>query len=377
MKPQAPTPSPFANWPDTLVDPARFRDEQARLARVWTFLGFTHDASKDGDWFRATIATRSVFVQRFADELRGFENRCAHRSFPLRNADKGNGPIVCGFHNWRYDKNGEVVDIPQCALFGPSPGELAARLNRIEIDTCGALIFGRFAPPGSSPSLRQYLGDSFDIMAAISDTRAAPRFVTRPVEANWRLCFHANVEDYHGPIIHSRTLGKSGYPRPDRTHYFRFGWHSAFISNPDPDGLRNMAADCRAGTWRSANYRVFQIFPDLTVSHVRIHWENWFIVVVQYAPVSPSRSMMRAWYYPAPVPSLRPPAWYDLMTRPLTNLARKIAMPYLVRMVLDEDNAVCERQQSIAQQLSPAPILGALEERLAWYEEAYAEAMRA
>jgi hypothetical protein len=49
----------------------------------------------------------------------------------------------------------------------------------------------------------------------------------------------------------------------------------------------------------------------------------------------------------------------------------------LVKMVLDEDNAVCERQQSIAQQLSPAPILGALEERLAWYEEAYAEAMRA
>jgi hypothetical protein len=61
----------------------------------------------------------------------------------------------------------------------------------------------------------------------------------------------------------------------------------------------------------------------------------------------------------------------------MTNLVRKLIMPYLVKMVLDEDNAVCERQQSIAQQLSPAPILGALEERLAWYEEAYAEAMRA
>jgi phenylpropionate dioxygenase-like ring-hydroxylating dioxygenase large terminal subunit len=376
MQPQAPTPSPFTNWPDTLIDPARFRDEQARLARIWTFLGFRHDASKDGDWFRATIATRSVFVQRFGDELRGFENRCAHRSFPLRNADKGNGPIVCGFHNWRYDKNGEVVAVPQCA-FGPAPGELAARLNPIEIDTCGSLIFGRLAAPGGSSSLRQYLGDSFEILAAISDTPVGPRFVTRSVEANWRLCFHANVEDYHGPIIHSRTLGKSGYPRPDRTHYFRFGWHSAFVSNPDPDALRKMAADCRAGTWRSANYRVFQIFPDLTVSHVRAHWENWLIVVVQYAPVSPSRSIMRAWYYPAPFPSQRAPAWYDLMTRPLTNLLRKIAVPYMVRMVLDEDNLVCERQQSIAQQLSPAPILGALEERLAWYEEAYAEAMRA
>jgi len=378
MKPQVPTPSPFTNWPDTLIDPARFRDEQTRLACVWTFLGFTHDVAKDGDWFRATIATRSVFVQRLGDELRGFENRCAHRSFPLRNADRGNGPIVCGFHHWRYDKNGEVVDVPQGSAFlGLSPGELAARLNPIEIDTCGSLIFGRFASPGSGPSLRLYLGESFDILAAISDASTPPKLVTRTVEANWRLCFHANVEDYHGPVIHARTLGRTGYPRLDRSHYFRFGWHSAFFSNPDPDALTSMAADCRNGTWRSSNYRVLQIFPDLTVSHVRVHWENWMIVVVQYAPVSPSRSIMRAWHYPAPFPTRRPPAWYDLMTRPLANPLRKFLMPYFVKMVLDEDNAVCERQQSIAHQLSPAPILGALEERLAWYEEAYAEAMRA
>jgi len=87
--------------------------------------------------------------------------------------------------------------------------------------------------------------------------------------------------------------------------------------------------------------------------------------------------VMRAWYYRAPFPPRVPPPWYDRLTRPLTNLVRRLVMPYLVRMVLDEDNFVCERQQSIAQQLSPAPILGALEERLAWYEEAYAEAMRA
>src|SRR5204862_2039312 len=114
-----------------------------------------------------------------------------------------------------------AVDIPQCsALFAPAPGELAARLNPIEIDTCGSLIFGRFASAGGGPPLRLYLGESFDILAAISDTPAAPRFVTRTVEANWRLCFHANVEDYHSPIIHARTLGKNGYPRLERSHYF-------------------------------------------------------------------------------------------------------------------------------------------------------------
>src|SRR5215467_2301368 len=145
MKPQAPTPSPFTDWPDTLIDPARFREEQTRLARVWTFLGFAHNVAKDGDWFRATIATRSVFVQRFGDDLRGFENRCAHRSFPLRNADKGNGPILCGLHHWRYDKDGAAVAVPECEqYFGVPPEELGARLNPVEIAACGSLIFGRF-----------------------------------------------------------------------------------------------------------------------------------------------------------------------------------------------------------------------------------------
>ena len=140
-------------------------------------------------------------------------------------------------------------------LVRPLAQRMSARLNPIEIDACGSLIFGRFAPPGSGPSLRAYLGESFDILAAISDTSAAPN-PDRSVEANWRLCFHANVEDYHGPVIHARTLGKSGYPRPERTHYFRFGWHSAFFANPDPDGLTRMAAECRNGTWQSANYRL-------------------------------------------------------------------------------------------------------------------------
>lgn len=376
MKPQIATPGPFKNWPDTLYDPELFQREQDRLARVWTFLGFKHDLARDGDWFRASIATRSVFVQRFGDELRGFENRCAHRSFPLRNADKGNGPLVCGFHHWRYDAEGRAVGVPQCIpLFGVPPAELGARLAPVEIALCGSFVFGRFAAPGDNQTLRQYLGDGFDILAAISNSPQPPKLVTRTVEANWRLCFHANVEDYHPPVVHPGTFGKGGYPKPERINYFRFGWHSAFFVNPETDALTRMAAECREGTWKSQNYRVFQLFPDLTISHLRAHWENWFIVVVQYVPLSPTRSTMRAWYYPAPFPSRTPAPWYDRLTRPATNLFRKFAMSYVVARVLGQDNVICEGQQSIAQQLSAAPILGALEQRLAWYEEAYTEAM--
>jgi phenylpropionate dioxygenase-like ring-hydroxylating dioxygenase large terminal subunit len=147
----------LSNWPQTLVDAEAFRREQNELSRVWTFLGLARDVARDGDWFRASLATRSVFVQRFGDELKCFENRCAHRSFPLRTSDKGNGAIVCGFHHWRYDRDGRAVGIPMCQeLFGTLPRELDARLNQVEIATCGELIFGRFAGPRANESLEQF-----------------------------------------------------------------------------------------------------------------------------------------------------------------------------------------------------------------------------
>ena len=368
---------PLNYWPDALIDPDLFRREQERLSHVWTLLGFTHEVPQDGDWLRAPLATRSVFVQRFGGALRAFENRCAHRSFPLRNADRGNGPIVCDFHHWRYDKEGRAVAIPECmALFGKTPETMDARLTSVEIACCGEFIFGRFRKPGDNQTLEQFLGESFAILKTISSTPVAPQRLTRTVEANWRLCFHANVEDYHPPTIHPQTFGKAGYVKAERFRYFRFGWHSAFFHHPAPDGLTQMAAACRDGTWRSQNYRVFHIFPDLTVSHLRAHWENWYIVVVQYSPVTPGRSVLRTWFYPAPVPAKNPAAWYDRSSRWFSNWFRRRFTSHFVSWILRQDEIISEKLQEKAVRLSAVPILGALEERLAWFEEAYAEMMQ-
>src|SRR5579862_2701240 len=117
-------------WARSLADDRDFEFEQSRLGHVWTLLGTTQDVARDGDWFRATLGGRSVIVQRFGDALKGFENRCAHRFFPLRITDKGNGPLICGFHHWRYNQNGEAIGIPICAdVFGVTPRELGARLT--------------------------------------------------------------------------------------------------------------------------------------------------------------------------------------------------------------------------------------------------------
>ena len=46
-----------------------------------------------------------------------------------------------------------------------------------------------------------------------------------------------------------------------------------------------------------------------------------------------------------------------------------------VRTVFREDNEVCERIQKIAHQIDAAPKIGALEERIGWFEDSYRQIM--
>jgi len=365
-----------SDWARTMTDPREFAREQGALAHTWTFLGLTRDVARDGDWFRASLATRSVFVQRFGEELKGFENRCVHRAYPLRNADKGNGPIVCGFHHWRYDGEGRALGIPLCdELYGVIPRDLGARLKRVEIATCGNLVFGRFPAPGATESLEEFLGLGFPILQAMSQMRAEPVYISNAVKANWKLCLHITFDDYHGVAVHPGTFGKLGYLRRYNITYARFGLHSASLNYPDPQALEQMAAACRDGTFRSAYYRIFQIMPNLIVSHFRSDQQFWHCVVQQYVPVAHDRSQIRAWLYPAPFPADH--HWLTERTRPLTDPVRRLLVAHYFRQIAREDHDVCERIQTIAHQIDQAPVIGALEERIVWFEESYRRIMAA
>jgi hypothetical protein len=56
-------------------------------------------------------------------------------------------------------------------------------------------------------------------------------------------------------------------------------------------------------------------------------------------------------------------------------------LPFLVRYfagrIANEDQEACERLQTIADEVGAPPILGRQEERIAWFEAAYAQAMAA
>ena len=359
-------------WAQALGSADAFREEQAQIGKVWTLLGFASDVSKDGDWFRSTLGGRSVFVQRFKDELRGFENVCAHRFFPLRTKDKGNGPIRCGFHHWQYNKDGLAVGIPNCVeLFGVIPRELGTKLKPLEIAVCGKLIFGRFPSAEHRESLEEYLGPGFDILKAMWSGDSAPYVAHSEIKANWKLGHHISLDDYHIVAVHPDSFGKHGYHPVEKTKYFRFGRHSAYFWGASEGVVNDTAAQCRAGTYRPTDYRILQFFPNL----VAVHFEaagTWYVLLQQYVPVAHDRTLLRSIYQEAPFP----PQDANFLRK----LMRKIAAPFLpwivplyLRKIIREDNEVCEKLQTSIAQIEGPMILGKQEECIAWFEENYAE----
>jgi phenylpropionate dioxygenase-like ring-hydroxylating dioxygenase large terminal subunit len=356
-----------------MVEPAQFDREQARLRTVWSFLGFTSELPRDGDWIKRDLWGCSVFIQRTGSGLKCFENRCAHRFFPVRAKARGNGPIRCGFHGWQYDEDGHAVGIPMCKeLFGTTPRALDRRLRPIEIATCGQLIFGRLRDGAAAVDLATYLGEMAPILETMTAEAVAPRWLDCVVAANWKLAYYITLEDYHIVCIHPSTFGAHG-PLKD-VRYYRSDPHSAMMTDGDIDEgtLQAMVAACAAGRYRADGYKVFHIFPNLAVLHYRF-FDRWYVLVMQYLPLAVDRTIVRTWYFPADFAARR-----GLGRRVVDGLIespRGIALRYGIGKIVGEDNAVCEVLQRGAGQVTGLPLLGVQEERIAWFDEAYARAM--
>lgn len=363
-----------ADWLAAVSDPAAYRREQDRLRFVWTFLGFTSDAPGENDWFRSTLGGRSVFVQRSKGGLHGFENRCAHRFYPIRTEDRGAGPILCGFHHWRYSPDGRAFGIPKCQdLFDALPVELGARLRPLQIATCGDLIFGRFPSDDFTEPLEDFLGPAFQILRSISAGSVHGLGNAVDVRANWRLCVHLALDDYHLAAVHPTTLGKNGYLDPQFVQYQRFGLHSAYIYSHGSYSIEDVSRACAEKSWSTMDYLLINIFPDFSILHLSVLDTYRFILASRSISVAHDRSRMINRMYPF-VPGRDAPrlsGWKRALNNPVSKaVAMRIASSVQGR-VMREDLGVAERLQETAPQVDGPPILGRFERRIEWYEEAY------
>ncbi len=369
--------SPNPLWIRAAVSETAFAREQAAFAKLWTYVGFTTDLAKVGDWFVTTVGDRSIFVQRFEDGLKAFENRCAHRFFPLRQRASGNGPIVCGFHHWRYNADGQAIGIPNCPeMFGKIPREMGAQLTRLELETCGHLIFVRF-PSDSTETLKAYLAEGYDILAATCAPHRKPYRFTQKVDAYWKFSHHISLDDYHVVAVHPTSFGKNGYLKSEELQYRRFGRHSAYINTTDTGAFDTIRHSCADGTYVPNCYAIYNVFPNFLVSQFRVPdafgTQHWYASLLRYRAISPGKTVVEAWLFETPfaIPETTLTKW----NRWSVNLLTPPIVAYFSQKIMQEDNEVCEGQQLVAAEVTGEQRLSAQERRIGWFEDSYAAAL--
>ena len=357
------------DWRAALYDDRAFAAEQRRLRQIWTFVGMTSELPRHNDWLRANLWGQSIFVQNFGGTLRGFKNSCVHRHFPIRTTDRGNGTVQCPFHHWTYDGNGRLTGIPMSKdLFGTSPKGMDTGLEAVAVETCGSLIFARLPDSNSQERLADFLGPAAPILALLSAGAYRPDTALIEMAANWRLSVHMTLDDYHLVAVHPSTFGKDGYLKADLPRYYRFGAHSSYFTEGDEGELHRMSEECAARLYTPRGYRIFSIFPNLSVIQVEAMY-RWYIAILQHRPLARDRTAMRATFFPAPF--WRPKGQLDRITDPLQAPIRAMLYRHYFHRILNEDKEICERHQTVVGPSRALPRLGAHEERIAWFEDTY------
>lgn len=252
--------------------PVYEREMSQVLRPSWHLVTTTSSLSQTGDFVTAEILGEPVHLRNFDGKLTALSNVCVHRHCLLTSQPNGNSPTMrCQYHGWEFAEDGRTRRIPAPKNFVPFDRD-EHRLENFRVDQCGQLVFVSLASSG--PSLREYMGDFFDLCATrFSDNWQEFLHWEPEIEANWKIPIENSLEAYHVPCIHSETFRED--PGPERSAH-RLLPHRTSLETSLPFSAHSQLDRWfqqgegwlmrRLGVTPTANYAQHHVFPNLLFS---------------------------------------------------------------------------------------------------------------
>ncbi len=174
----------------------------------WLCVGLVSDVQDDGDVYPVTILEQPLLVVRTRDSnIRVFHNVCSHRGAQLVEQPGRRTTLVCPYHSWSYDLDGDLKQTPHVG------GEGIHECNEIEKSALGlkevrsgvwaGLIFVDLSGDGEDfsdfirPLSDRWSHIDLSLLEHVKNLGQRPEF-----EANWKLVVENFVESYHLPWVH-------------------------------------------------------------------------------------------------------------------------------------------------------------------------------
>ena len=171
----------------------------------WHCVGRVLELTDQGDYLSFEIVNHSIFVVRSPTGLKAFLNICAHRSARLLEGRGQINRIICPYHAWTYDLDGQLTAAP---FMGDNKLSSLGKLIQLHLEIWEGWIYVTLNanPKPLTPRIT-------DLQDTLTNYRMAlyePLFrVEETWNTNWKSLVENFTEPYHLFQVHKKTVEPS------------------------------------------------------------------------------------------------------------------------------------------------------------------------
>ncbi len=187
-------------------DPALTQLEREHLfAREWVCIGRADEIPSPGDHMAFQLCDEPLVAVRGEDSvIRVMSNVCRHRGALLATGHGRGKRLVCPYHHWSYDFEGQLAAAPRMEAHATFD-KVACRLPRYAAEEWHGFLFACLAdnPPPLAPRLAPLEALIRNYHMEEMKTRYLANEVWR---TNWKCLIENFMEGYHLSPLHKTTL---------------------------------------------------------------------------------------------------------------------------------------------------------------------------
>lgn len=183
------------------TDEKLFQTEQAALKGGLRYVCHESQVRQPGDWRTLDTPEGTWILMRGQDgQLRAFANSCRHVGMQLASGSGHclEGQLVCPYHGWRYDTQGQLVEVPRQECFARVRKENMG-LAQVPFQQAGPLIFLGSQDPALSELAADFAASHLEAMELRYEK-------TWDLAVNWKAVMEQGLESYHACTAHEATL---------------------------------------------------------------------------------------------------------------------------------------------------------------------------
>lgn len=178
-------------------------EQETVFKRSWQFVCHEEKLKAAGDYLAMVVAGQSVVVLRNKEGLlQAFYNVCKHRAHELLQGEGQVNQIMCPYHCWVYDLNGQLTRTRHTEnLKEFNIDEIC--LDSIQVENfCGLVFVNLDVDADALVTQSGELKKEMDFWAPDLKSLTHAHRLTYDIKSNWKNVVDNFLECYHCPIAH-------------------------------------------------------------------------------------------------------------------------------------------------------------------------------